>query len=46
MIEGEDSLSLQDRFASVGHGAIDIAVIKLPYISNYTDMEPFCMRRM
>ncbi len=41
MIEGEDSLSLQDRFASVGHGAIDIAVIKLPYISNYTDMEPF-----
>ncbi|MGE8207346.1 cobyric acid synthase [Heyndrickxia sp. NPDC080065] len=41
MIEGEDSLSLQDRFSLVKDGAVDIAVIKLPYISNYTDLEPF-----
>lgn len=41
MIEGEDSLSLQDRFSFAKNGAVEIAVIKLPYISNYTDIEPF-----
>lgn len=41
MIEGEDSLSLQDRFSFVKDGALDLAIIKLPFISNYTDFEPF-----
>lgn len=41
MIEGEDSLSLADRFSVTKKAAIDLAVLKLPYISNYTDIEPF-----
>ncbi|GIN84989.1 cobyric acid synthase CobQ [Heyndrickxia sporothermodurans] len=41
MIEGEDSLSLHDRFSFSKNGVVEIAVIKLPYISNYTDIEPF-----
>jgi len=41
MIEGEDSLSLAKRFANQNRSEIDIAVVKLPYISNYTDVEPF-----
>ncbi|MBU8907186.1 cobyric acid synthase [Desertibacillus haloalkaliphilus] len=41
-IEGEDSLSLTTQFQSKKRsGEIDIAVIELPYISNYTDLEPF-----
>jgi adenosylcobyric acid synthase len=40
-IEGEDSLSLASRFTHSVRKAIDIAVIKLPYVSNYTDLEPF-----
>ncbi|WP_377887732.1 cobyric acid synthase [Alkalihalobacillus sp. R86527] len=39
-IEGEDSLSINDRFASK-KGSIDIAVVQLPYVSNYSDFEPF-----
>ncbi|UQD50832.1 cobyric acid synthase CobQ [Bacillus methanolicus] len=41
MIEGEDSLSLSDRFSKRRQKSIDIAVIKLPYLSNYSDIEPF-----
>jgi adenosylcobyric acid synthase len=39
MIDGEDSLSIQTNRA--GNGDIEIAVIHLPYISNYSDIEPF-----
>jgi adenosylcobyric acid synthase len=41
MIEGEDSLSIAERFSAKGKGNIDIAVVKIPYISNYSDIEPF-----
>ena len=39
-VEGEDSLSITDRFSSK-KGTLDIAAIQLPYLSNYSDMEPF-----
>ncbi|MCM3180511.1 cobyric acid synthase [Cytobacillus horneckiae] len=38
MIDGEDSLSIPQ---SMNNGEVDIAVLKPPYISNYTDLEPF-----
>ncbi|GAM12203.1 cobyric acid synthase [Mesobacillus selenatarsenatis] len=38
MIDGEDSLSIP---ASTYRTGLDIAVIKPPYISNYSDIEPF-----
>ncbi|MBT2636685.1 cobyric acid synthase [Bacillus sp. ISL-39] len=38
MIDGEDSLSIP---ASKYRAGIDIAVFKPPYISNYSDIEPF-----
>ncbi|CAH0344996.1 cobyric acid synthase [Bacillus sp. CECT 9360] len=41
MVEGEDSLSLSDRFSASKKAPLDLAVLKLPYISNYTDFEPF-----
>lgn len=41
MIEGEDSLSIAERFSSKSRGCIDIVVVKVPYISNYSDIEPF-----
>ncbi|MDQ0218591.1 cobyric acid synthase [Peribacillus cavernae] len=41
MVEGEDSLSLADRFSDTKKSSIELAVLKLPYISNYTDIEPF-----
>ncbi|MCP3740887.1 cobyric acid synthase [Rossellomorea sp. BNER] len=40
-IEGEDSLSLTNRFIPKCHSTIDIAIIHFPYISNYSDFEPF-----
>ncbi|PLS15013.1 cobyric acid synthase CobQ [Bacillus sp. M6-12] len=40
-IEGEDSLSLSDRFSASVKDGLDIAVVKLPFLSNYTDIEPF-----
>ncbi|UOE92403.1 cobyric acid synthase [Alkalihalobacillus sp. LMS39] len=42
-IEGEDSLSMKNQFTSVRakEKDVDIAVIDLPYVSNYTDLEPF-----
>ncbi len=39
-IEGEDSLSMKSQYVNT-NGAIDIAVVDLPYVSNYTDLEPF-----
>lgn len=41
MIDGEDSLSLNNQFSSRKKGNLDIAVIMLPFISNYSDLEPF-----
>ncbi|WP_100407156.1 cobyric acid synthase [Bacillus solitudinis] len=41
-IEGEDSLSMKSSFSpSTSDEVLDIVVIDLPYISNYTDLEPF-----
>ncbi|MBD1378707.1 cobyric acid synthase [Metabacillus arenae] len=40
-IEGEDSLSLRQRLQWKDAKPIDIGVIKLSYLSNYTDIEPF-----
>jgi adenosylcobyric acid synthase len=41
MIDGEDSLSIQTQFSNWNKGTLDIAVIHLPFISNYSDLEPF-----
>lgn len=40
-LEGEDSLSIQDIRRP--HAAIDLAVIRLPYVSNGSDIEPFAV---
>ena len=40
-IEEEDSVALMDREEKKGiEGLLDIAVIRVPYISNYTDFAP------
>jgi adenosylcobyric acid synthase len=41
MIDGEDSLSLSNQFSNKKNGNLDIAVIHLPFVSNYSDLEPF-----
>ncbi|WP_462409702.1 cobyric acid synthase [Neobacillus sp. Marseille-QA0830] len=41
MVDGEDSLSISRQFSKRGTGAVDLAVIQLPFISNYSDLEPF-----
>jgi adenosylcobyric acid synthase len=41
MIDGEDSLSLNNQFSSRKKGNLDIAIIHLPFVSNYSDLEPF-----
>ncbi|WP_121609986.1 cobyric acid synthase [Mesobacillus foraminis] len=41
MIDGEDSLSLPPASVNRGEKLVDIAVLKPPYISNYSDIEPF-----
>ncbi|WP_040209554.1 cobyric acid synthase [Neobacillus jeddahensis] len=41
MIDGEDSLSIRSQFATVKEAKLDIAVIRHPFISNYSDLEPF-----
>ncbi|MDR7235633.1 cobyric acid synthase [Neobacillus drentensis] len=41
MIDGEDSLSIRTQFSNRNKGILDIAVIHLPFISNYSDLEPF-----
>ena len=38
-LDDEDSLS--ERLSSIGRGLVDIAVIRLPHISNFTDFSPF-----
>lgn len=40
-IDGEDSLSIRTQFHGRGEKPIDIAVLSLPHISNYSDVEPF-----
>ncbi|WP_408006357.1 cobyric acid synthase [Pseudalkalibacillus sp. A8] len=40
-IDGEDSLSLQEQMNKHQGSEIDLAVIYLPYVSNYSDLEPF-----
>lgn len=43
-IEGEDSLSMQKQFTQKINGNkryIDIAIINIPYVANYTDFAPF-----
>ncbi|MBT2727797.1 cobyric acid synthase [Bacillus sp. ISL-75] len=45
MIDGEDSLSIRSQFSNRNEGTIDIAVIHLPFISNYSDLEPFLFEK-
>ncbi|WP_156289605.1 cobyric acid synthase [Oceanobacillus salinisoli] len=40
-IDGEDSLSIKSQFNAKQKKPIDMVVISLPYISNYSDIEPF-----
>jgi adenosylcobyric acid synthase len=40
VIPDEDSVSLEDRMRAGATGAVGIAVIRLPHISNFTDFEP------
>ena len=40
-IDDEDSLSERFHFKQSGHSLLDLAVIKLPRISNFTDFHPF-----
>lgn len=41
MIDGEDSLSIQPFSRKTGKDILDIAVLRPPYISNYSDIDPF-----
>jgi adenosylcobyric acid synthase len=41
MIDGEDSLSIANQFSNQKRGDIDVVVVQLPFISNYSDLEPF-----
>ncbi|MBT2654533.1 cobyric acid synthase [Bacillus sp. ISL-18] len=41
MIDGEDSLSIHQQFRGRKKADLDIVVIQLPFISNYSDMDPF-----
>lgn len=39
-IAQEDSVYLEERQANLTNGNIDVAIIRLPYISNYDDFDP------
>lgn len=41
MIDGEDSLSIDQQFRGRKKADLDIVVIQLPFISNYSDLDPF-----
>lgn len=41
MIDGEDSLSMPASSGKKGKNLLDIVVFKPPYLSNYSDIEPF-----
>ncbi len=41
MIDGEDSLSMPASSGKMERGLLDIVILKPPYISNYSDIEPF-----
>ncbi|MBP2242414.1 adenosylcobyric acid synthase [Cytobacillus eiseniae] len=41
MIDGEDSLSIPASSKKEGESLLDLVVIKPPYLSNYSDIEPF-----
>ncbi|MFC0522736.1 cobyric acid synthase [Pontibacillus salicampi] len=40
-IEAEDSLSLREKRTTPHKTKIDLAVVALPYLSNFTDIDPF-----
>lgn len=41
MIDAEDSLSIQAAVPRAGGGILDIAVLRPPFISNFSDIDPF-----
>jgi adenosylcobyric acid synthase len=41
LVPAEDSLDLERMFAAVDDPLVDIAVVRLPRISNFDDVEPF-----
>ena len=41
LVPAEDSLDLERMFAAVDDAVVDIAVVRLPRISNFDDFEPF-----
>ncbi|HEX7715271.1 MAG TPA: cobyric acid synthase [Bacillota bacterium] len=41
LVESEDSLSIDNHYKSLQANKIVIGVVKMPYVSNNTDIEPF-----
>ena len=42
-LDSEDSLALTSRPSHPGDGALTIAVVRLPRISNFTDVDALCL---